>query len=164
MNRLGFFSVLIAFGMAGFSGCGGGGSDTPELGQVSGTVTLDGKAAPNLRVTFQPKEGRPSTGVTNESGEYTLEYSTEETGAKTGEHLVRITSQRPESTGDCCEPPVEFVDPIPPKYNTEAAKNPEMTKNVEEGDNTFDFALKSDPGGSNAKQNARRRNSGDCCE
>ena len=160
------FAVLMTCGLAvGFSGCGGGGSDTPDLGDVNGTVTLDGKAAPNLTVTFQPTEGRPSSGVTNESGEYTLKYSPSETGAKVGEHLVTISSNPPEQDGDCCEPPAEdFVDPIPPKYNTDAANNSEMKKTVEAGSNTFDFPLKSDPNAAKNKPSSARRNAGDCCD
>ncbi|MCR9231751.1 MAG: hypothetical protein NXI29_12120 [bacterium] len=42
-------------------GCGdSAGSDQPDLGTVSGVVTMDGKPLPAVTVTFTPTEGRPS--------------------------------------------------------------------------------------------------------
>ncbi|MBR9800668.1 hypothetical protein GYB59_02745 [bacterium] len=71
-------------------GCGGGG-DTPELGTVSGTVTIDGKPAGDVLVTFAPTSGgRQSTGETGDDGSYRLVYSTDEMGAMIGEHTVII--------------------------------------------------------------------------
>ncbi len=45
-------------------GCGGG--DMPELGDVSGKVTLDGKPLVGINILFTPEKGRPAGGVTDE--------------------------------------------------------------------------------------------------
>lgn len=129
-------------------GCGGGApNDRPDLGTVSGKVTLDGKPAPNVIVTFYPDEGRPSSGKTDDSGMYTLQYTADSPGAKVGNHKVQISV--PETTtgeeggeGGEAEPaeamPPDWVK-IPAKYNTET----ELTAQVEAGENTKDFELTS---------------------
>ncbi|MCG6157783.1 carboxypeptidase-like regulatory domain-containing protein [Rubinisphaera margarita] len=72
-------------------GCGGS-SDTPDLGRVSGTVTVDGKPADGVTVLFTPADGgRSSTGQTDSSGHYELVYSSSEMGAKVGSHAVSIS-------------------------------------------------------------------------
>ena len=63
----------------------------PELGSVSGTVTLGGKPLADAIVEFRPKEGRPSSGKTNETGAYTLQYTSDYSGAKIGEHSVVVS-------------------------------------------------------------------------
>lgn len=74
-------------------GCGGGG-DTPDLGQVSGTVTIDGHPAEKISVRFTPADGgRPSMGSTDSNGHYKLVYSSTELGAKVGKHKVSISNQ-----------------------------------------------------------------------
>ncbi|MBR9804015.1 carboxypeptidase regulatory-like domain-containing protein, partial [bacterium] len=85
------FTCFTAFSLAGtLSGCGGS-SDTPDLGSVSGTVTIDGAPASNVTVTFTPVEGgRASTGTTSSSGHYNLVYSPSEAGAVLGQHKVTI--------------------------------------------------------------------------
>jgi len=73
------------------SGCGGS-SDAPDLGRVSGTVTVDGKPASGVTVLFTPADGgRSSTGQTDDSGHYELIYSSSEMGAKVGSHTVSIS-------------------------------------------------------------------------
>ncbi len=75
-------------------GCGGGANDTPELGQVTGTITIDGKALPDVAVTFSPVEGgRASTGVTDSNGNYKLMYNTTEPGAIIGKHNVFVAGK-----------------------------------------------------------------------
>ncbi len=154
-----FLSILAVLGVAGFlSGCGGGGpDDAPELGQVTGTVKVDGKPAPNLNVTFQPKDGSPAFGTTDESGVYKLMYRGEE-GTEIGPNLVSISTPEPKAaTDDGCGNPSgkEFLDPIPPKYNSDARNNSDMTKDVKAGSQEFNFDIKSDP-------NARKASGGGC--
>lgn len=43
-------------------GCGAR-SDLPELGDVKGVVTLDGKPLANAQIQFVPASGRPSSGT-----------------------------------------------------------------------------------------------------
>lgn len=73
-------------------GCGSG--DQPELGMVSGIVTLDGKSLPNVEVTFTPEIGRPSYGETGKDGLFELVYIRDIKGAKVGRHNVTIHSKK----------------------------------------------------------------------
>src|SRR5262245_55214317 len=83
---------LLAAGL----GLGGCGDANMKVAPVSGMVTLDGAPLRSASVTFQPKDGgRPSFGVTNDQGRYTLEYSLETLGAQVGTCSVRITTGRP---------------------------------------------------------------------
>jgi len=118
-------------------GCGGAG-DTPELGDVSGTVTLDGKPLAGALVTFQPEGGRPSTGETDESGQYTLTYSSASMGARVGKHSVRITKTDVSGTTKDGDPIEKEI--VPSQYNS----NSELSADVKPGSNTFDFQLKSE--------------------
>ncbi|MCA9015149.1 MAG: hypothetical protein KDA74_06495 [Planctomycetaceae bacterium] len=114
------------------AGCGEGTpSDTPDLGRVSGTVTMDGKPLANVAVTFEPETGKPSFGRTDESGHYELVYKNEQ-GAKVGQHTVRVTTptEGPEDTGK---------DPIPAKYNTKST----LKKEVKQGANEINLELTS---------------------
>ena len=61
---------------AGFTGCSGGGADYPDLGTVSGVVTVDGKPTGNILVQFSPVDGgRTAVGLTDASGRYDLDYA-----------------------------------------------------------------------------------------
>ncbi|MFH1267628.1 MAG: carboxypeptidase regulatory-like domain-containing protein [Planctomycetota bacterium] len=117
------------------AGCADGG---PKLGQVSGTVTLDGQPLAPAKVEFQPQEagGSPSYGTTDESGRYELTFSLDRPGAMIGKHLVRITTYRQLSSQDPGGPG-ELPERVPPKYNA----NSELIREVESGHNSFDFQL-----------------------
>jgi hypothetical protein len=69
------------------SGCGSGG-DRPPLGQVSGTITMEGKPLEGLIVLIKPKEGRPAVGETDKNGFYRAEYLYRVPGAKVGPSIV----------------------------------------------------------------------------
>ena len=115
------------------AGCGEGTpSDTPDLGHVSGIVTLDGNPLANVTVTFEPDSGKPSFGGTDESGHYELVYSKNEQGAKIGQHTVRVATptEGPEDAGK---------DPIPAKYNTKST----LKKEVKAGSNEINLDLTS---------------------
>ncbi|QDU52918.1 carboxypeptidase-like regulatory domain-containing protein [Gimesia panareensis] len=117
-------------------GCGGSaGSDQPDLGSVTGVVTMDGEPLSNVSVTFTPTEGRPSNGVTDETGKYVLGYLRDTQGAVIGTHQVSITTPQDAPT----PPGQKYKDPIPAKYNTETT----LTEEVKAGDNTIDFKLES---------------------
>ena len=124
--------VAIALGLTAI-GCGR--SDLPELGLVSGTVTLDGKAFPNAMVQFHSEAGgRPGTGTTDSEGHYELVYTTGAKGAKVGPNRVEITTMWPDG-----EPPPGEKERIPAEYNSAST----LKKDVKPGRNTFDFELKS---------------------
>ena len=132
-------------------GCGGGGpDDMPEIGAVTGTVTVDGQPGANLIVSFQPEGGRPSMGTTDASGKYELVYSRDAKGAKIGKNLVTISTAvadaRYEAGGTeavASKDKEPAADPIPAKYNSMAMENPDMTVEVKAGANTFDWDVKS---------------------
>lgn len=73
-------------------GCGS--NDQPELGTVTGRVTLDGKPLPRVEVTFAPDVGRPSYGETGDDGQYELTYIRDAKGAKIGKHTITIRSAK----------------------------------------------------------------------
>ena len=60
--------------------------------KATGKVTFQGKPVPSTLVTFQPEDGsRPSKGLTNDAGEFTLRYSRQQTGVTRGRHSVFLT-------------------------------------------------------------------------
>jgi hypothetical protein len=119
-----------------FFACGCSSANVPETGEVSGTVTIDGKPAVGLQVRFSPVgPGRSSIGTTDDSGYYTLTYSLHGTGALIGKHVVSIANQ--EQGADVPEPGKKAVmkpSQIPKKYA-------DVTKDVEvkAGSNTIDI-------------------------
>jgi hypothetical protein len=125
--------ILYSVALLCSAGCGEGTpSDTPELGNVTGTVTMDGKPLANVVVTFEPESGKPSFGGTDAEGHYDLVYSKNEKGAKIGLHTVRITTptEGPEDKGK---------DPVPAKYNTKST----LKKEVKAGTNEINLELTS---------------------
>ena len=118
-------------------GCGGGPADAPDLGQVTGTVTLDGKPLAGAEVQFLPEDGRPSTGVTDAAGKYELAYTGESRGAKIGKHRVQIRTGRyvEKENGE-----TEMTEEsLPAKYHDKS----ELTADVVAGENTVNFDLTS---------------------
>jgi hypothetical protein len=91
---------FLVLGLA--SGCG---SDRPEIVPVTGTVVWedDGTPVANASVMFTPAEGRPSTGTTDEQGQFTLKSYDGQPGAIAGTHTVTV--RRVETTGLKAEKP-----------------------------------------------------------
>lgn len=124
-------------------GCGGGASDTPPLGKVSGLVTLDGQPLAGAIVVFQPPDGRSSEGLSDESGNYTLRYDNTNYGAKVGPHVVSITTRtdgyaKPPQNGQEGEWVKGQPETVPAKYLKPGA----LTAEVKAGSNTINFDLK----------------------
>src|SRR5689334_17675559 len=87
-RRCSLFSVVLPAVL--FLGCGG----DMKVAPVAGTVTLDGEPLERASVLFQPdKGGRPSYGVTDKSGRYSLLYSMSENGAEVGPATVKVTTR-----------------------------------------------------------------------
>ncbi len=117
-------------------GCGGGGGgDQPDIGRVTGTVTLDGQPLPDATVMFQPDEGRASIGTTDAAGHYSLKYLENVNGAAVGHHKVMIRTEIPGNDG---EPPVA-KEKLPAKYHDAT----ELTADVKTGSNEKNFELTS---------------------
>src|SRR5512134_2265452 len=88
---------IVVLMLACLSGCGG--PDHPEVGRVSGVVTLDGQPLPEATVMFQPTEGRASIATTDSAGKYSLTYLDGVPGAKLGPHKVIIRTEVPGEDG-----------------------------------------------------------------
>ncbi len=66
-------------------------SDMPKLGLVTGSILENGKPIPHVLVEFYPDIGRPSSGATDENGQYELSYNPDAKGAAIGFHKVFFT-------------------------------------------------------------------------
>lgn len=124
-----FILGLLLWG-AVVSGCQNGGSDLPEVAPVRGVITMDNAPLSGATVIFYPENGRPSSGVANEKGEYVLSYTDSIAGAKLGRHTVSIT------TAPIDEPARERV---PAKFNTATT----LTAEIKPGQNEVNFNLES---------------------
>lgn len=133
------------------SGCGGT-SDQPELGQVTGTVTLDGEPLKGIEVVFYPDSGRPARGKTDSHGKYELRYIREEFGTKVGHNRVQIAPDEEgeeDSEGDDSSEHMDAGNTprkpgkirIPARYNTQSV----LEADVQPDENVFDFKLESKP-------------------
>lgn len=130
-----FFVVAL---LVSLTGCFGGGEKLPELTNVTGTVTLDGKPLEKARVAFEPKEanekgrGRTSIAYTDAAGKFVLKYNQDVNGAMLGKFSVSISklSGTEEVPGD---------EMIPAKYNEKTTLEANVTS---EGPNEFVFELK----------------------
>ena len=121
-------------------GCGKSG---PDLGQVTGKVTLNGKPLADASIEFIPEKGRPSMATTDAGGQYELVYTADRPGALPGKHTVRITTGRPGYEGEGGQGGQEARDEVvPPKYNSAS----ELAREVKPGSNTIDFKLESEGG------------------
>lgn len=85
--RTKFAYFLIATCLASAGGCWSSG---PDVVEVAGKLTRNGKPVPNLVVNFQPDEGRPSWGKADANGVFSLEYDPEHDGARVGTHTVYV--------------------------------------------------------------------------
>ena len=122
-------SLILALSV---TGCGG---DGPELEVVTGKVTLNGDPLPDADVEFQPDEGSPSYGMTDDKGRYDLMYTRDKRGAMLGEHTVRIMT--PTTDTDAQGNEVRVPQQVPPKYNAGS----KLTREVKPGKNRIDFQL-----------------------
>ena len=123
-------------------GCGGGAEDYPDMGSVSGTVTLGGSPVSGASVSFRPDGAgsRGSAAVTDSDGYYELQYSANREGAKVGAHTVRISTYQEAGPGEDGELIDAVPETIPNQYNSQTT----LKQTVESGSNTFDFELSAD--------------------
>jgi len=128
--------VALAW-IASCVGCGG----YPNLGRVSGKVTLGGQPLADAVVTFSPAaSGSPSSGKTDSSGSYVLLYARGVRGAEAGEHSVTISTFS--AANPDADPPVaEVPEKVPFKYR----KPGELKATVKKGSQTIDFPLEPGP-------------------
>lgn len=122
---------LACLALLFLAGCGDG-ADRPDLGYVTGTVTLDGAPLEGVQVLFQPADGRPAGGLADADGHYVVEYIRGEKGTKVGPTTVTFAWLPGDSR----------AKPIPARY---MGKDSELKFDVKPGNNTFDLELVSDP-------------------
>lgn len=123
------------------AGCG---SDLPELGTVTGIVTLDDKPLADATVVFEPENDRFSQGFTDAEGRYELMYKVGVAGAALGKHTVRITKFEGGGEGEEEDDPAgadgeEAKSIVPAAYNTQTT----LTEEVKSGSQEIDFKLSS---------------------
>lgn len=136
MIRRSLFPAVCTTLLLTVAGCGGSDRDLPELGQVSGTVKIDGKEMEDVVVTFAPvKSGRSSTGRTDSNGNYTLYYLADSPGAIPGKHNVFVSSYVDFDPNDPDGPMVPPAGNVPPDY-----ANIEKQVDVKAGDNEIDLS------------------------
>ncbi|MGY8768566.1 MAG: carboxypeptidase-like regulatory domain-containing protein [Pirellulales bacterium] len=128
--------ILVLVLLASFQlGCGR--TDLPELGKVTGVVTLDGELLTNATVTFRRNDGgRPASGVTNDQGEYRLLYIENPSpiyGCQTGQQSVIISTLL-----DTDEPGGLQPERVPQKYR---GRDTQLQVTVEPSSATHDFDL-----------------------
>jgi hypothetical protein len=152
MNRLLLTSAVCLAGI-GIIGCGSG----TRLGNVTGTVTLDGKPLEGVSVAFMPEQGGVASGVTDASGKYELTH-TDGKGAPVGKNKVAVTTiKKSASTVDMSQIPSDspeyekmmkaggadyakqVKEPIPEKYNAKT----ELEFDVKSGSQVIDLKLTS---------------------
>lgn len=140
MPRVLTCQLCLAVVSLAFVGCSQSG---PQLGEVTGTVTLDGKAVPNAEVHFNPTVpgGSYSTGKTNAQGKYRLGFTQDRYGAMLGKHNVEIRTKKiaPEDMPDDGSAANHVYVELPKKYNVPGA----LSAEVKSGRNTVDFELTS---------------------
>ncbi|MFO1005010.1 MAG: hypothetical protein U0929_03555 [Planctomycetaceae bacterium] len=130
-------SALMLVALTGLmSGCGG--ADIPELGDVRGTVKMNGEPVVGIDVVAYPQEGRPGFGLTDENGAYKIMFKNGISGTKVGQ--TRITPLY--TSGG---------KPIPKEYN-------EMMFDIKPGENVIDFDMKSnDPAWTGAAEKPSKK-------
>jgi hypothetical protein len=137
--------LVLCCGIGLFAGCGDGG---PALGKVTGKITLDGKAAPGILVTFVPESGgSPSYGVTELDGQYKLMFTDDKDGAIVGKHKVTLEVQKRPSKDEIEDFKAQGLNvpeytpvKLPKKYRSDGALSAEVAK----GKNDISFELTSD--------------------
>lgn len=155
MTQLPISLRLVLVAMLTLLGAGCGRGNLPELGYVSGRITLDGNPVKEAHIEFTPvADGRPSAATSDSAGYYVLFYKGSVKGARLGEHDVTMTTFREAMTyvedtdedepADANIEDSEITIPgrpeeIPAKYFEDP-----LTVTVAEGSNTIDLTLDSD--------------------
>lgn len=136
-------TIICLLSTVALAGCGSS-HNYPDLVPVSGKITIDGTPTAGLKVSFEPNEGRRSSGITNQSGEYVLHYMDTVKGATPGQHRVTIvwigeTDENIEGDSIPTDDPGKTSGlVIPSRYNAQS----QLTAVVNSEATRFDFDLK----------------------
>ena len=155
--QLAWFAVLLCLG-----GCSG----SSQLGDVEGTVTLQGQPLANVRVEYFPDRKHQSHGIrscamTDEKGHYVLQCDDGRAGAAVGAHLVVITfdeswqsrddDPRNPGTARRRPPPKSQTNPAIPARYTAAVTTP-LKPEVKPGLQTIDLTLVAESAGASSQR------------
>ena len=105
-------------------------SNLPELGHVTGRVTLHGEPVIDAEIQFCPDNAKRSQGTTDNQGRYKLFYGKDVNGAIVGQHTVVIMK----SVG------IGLEEVIPPEFNQRST----LRREVKPGQNIIDIDLNGD--------------------
>lgn len=100
-----------------------------NIAPVRGRITVNGKPDAGLQVYFHSASSRPSMAMTDENGNYELQYDPQQMGAAIGSHTVRITRN--------LRPVLDPKPELPAKYNVDS----DLKVRVVPGENDFSFDL-----------------------
>lgn len=127
-------------------GCG----SRVELGQVAGTVRIDGQPLPGVLVTFIPEKSGSgaairSMGLTDGAGRYELRAEIQQSGAVLGKHQIIVEDLAVHSAPRSADGTVLQMPPVrfPARYS-HPLQTP-FTKSVERGQQTIDLDLTGGP-------------------
>ncbi len=137
--------------MVGMIGCGGPRTDYSkvDLGEVQGTIQLDGEPLAEAVVIFESPDQTYSYAQTDEHGNYRLMFNSEKSGVTTGTKTVRIRTSGGlgeeaeaslEEEEDGGEAGTAAPELVPACYNS----NSQLQATVAGGSQTLDFELNSD--------------------
>ena len=115
----------ILVGLLGLAIFGCQDPNMPDLGRVSGRVTLDGEPVANARLIFTPVGKQPCVGKTDEDGNYEMMFDTGVRGAVVGINRVAISTMW-EEHNDKGER-IMIPETIPEKYNAKSTLEFEVT-------------------------------------
>ena len=92
-SRSPMFSLVLILSTFSVAGCSS--SDKPELVEVGGTLSKNGKPFVDALVEFYPDANAgASYGTTDAQGNFKLSYTTGEPGAAIGKHTVKVIGGR----------------------------------------------------------------------
>lgn len=134
-RRLAAFAAGLLICLLAAAGCS---SSAERFADVTGTVTIEGKPAAGVLVTFEPQMPDPrkvpvcSFGTTNADGQFRLMRRANLSGAVLGQHHVRITPVEQEGGK---------LTAVHPRYQANNA----LWAEVADGPNVIDFELRTDP-------------------
>lgn len=129
---------MVPLAVLALAGCS---DDLPDRGEVSGTISFQGKPLPGGTITFHPQgEGNPAYGELQSDGTYELTTYEKGDGAVLGEHIVTIEIFAGQAAPSALPGSETRSSSIPKKYTS--VEDSPLKFTVESGSNTANFELK----------------------
>lgn len=150
-----FCVLMCALHVALCAGCSGETSKAPKLVPAKGAVKYQGKPIVAATVLFNPTDGTPAMGMTDNEGNFTVTTGGRP-GALIGKHKVIITKastgadgksrtdMKPQDMEKMVKEGVSFAPPkseFPVRYTTLSGTNLEADVSADPASNVFEFNL-----------------------